>query len=630
MPTVETHAFQAETKELLDLVVHSLYTHEEIFLRELLSNASDALDKLRVEGLRDRSLAVDLEGLSIRIVTDPEARTLSVVDNGIGMSRAEVLENIGTIARSGTKAFSRALKEVKAAAGALPDFPDFIGQFGVGFYSSFMVADEVVLETRRAGEAKGVRWRSRGDGEYTLEDLEGAELGTRVTLHLKAKDPEDAAARDYTEGRVLRDLVRRYSDFLAYPITLEEGGKKSGEVLNSRKPLWTRSREEVKREEYVEFYRHLTHDWREPLETIHFKAEGASEYAALLYLPKERPFDLFDPAQPRSRVSLYVRRVFIMADCEELAPSWLRFVRGVVDSADLPLNVSRETLQANRQTAQIQKRLVRKVLETLGELLAERRAEYVEFWKHFGPVLKEGLWSDDAHREELARVALFASSAGEDLTNFSEYVARMPVAQTEIYALLAPDLEAARRSPHLEALRARDFEVLLFGDPVDEFVLQRLSEFEGRKIRRVERGDVDLGESGAPEERERLDKETAFAALLEAVRKSLAGKVEDVRFSKRLTESPACLVAGEHDLSPQMRRMMRDLGQSPPPERRALELNARHPLVEQLHALSTRPEDVARFDETCEVLLGLAQVSAGEAPSDPARFARLVAQVLGR
>jgi len=624
MPSNETFAFQAETKELLDLVIHSLYTNEEIFLRELLSNASDALDKLRFEGLRNRALEVDAAGLGIRLVPVRGARTLSVIDNGIGMSRQEVIDHVGTIARSGTKGFLETLKEAKDSPGTLPEL---IGQFGVGFYSAFMVADEVVLETRHAGEAKGVRWRSKGDGEYTLEDIEGAEFGTRVTLHLKPRDPDVPAARDYAEPRVLRELVRRYSDFLAYPITLEEDGKKPGEVLNSKKPLWTRPKEELKPEEYVEFYRHLSHDWREPLETIHFRAEGASEYTALLYLPKERPFDLFDPTQSRSHVNLYVKRVFVMADCEELAPPWLRFVRGVVDSSDLPLNVSRETLQANRQSAQIQKRLVRKVLEALGELLAKRREEYSAFWRNFGAVIKEGLWFDDENREEIARVALFATSAGDALTTLEEYVGRMPVKQKEIHVLCANDLEAARRSPHLEAFRAQGYEVLLFGEPVDEFVLQRLTEFGGRKLRRIERGDVELDEADAGERRE---KEKAFAKVLEAVRKELSEKVEDVRFSRRLTESPACLVAGEHDLPPQMRRMMRELGQSPPNEKRVLELNATHPLVERLHALSLEPGDVERFGATCEVLHGLALVSAGEAPSDPARFARLVAEALAR
>ncbi len=624
MPSNETFAFQAETKELLDLVIHSLYTNEEIFLRELLSNASDALDKLRFEGLRNRALEVDAAGLGIRLVPVRGARTLSVIDNGIGMSRQEVIDHVGTIARSGTKGFLETLKEAKDSPGTLPEL---IGQFGVGFYSAFMVADEVVLETRHAGEAKGVRWRSKGDGEYTLEDIEGAEFGTRVTLHLKPRDPDVPAARDYAEPRVLRELVRRYSDFLAYPITLEEDGKKPGEVLNSKKPLWTRPKEELKPEEYVEFYRHLSHDWREPLETIHFRAEGASEYTALLYLPKERPFDLFDPTQSRSHVNLYVKRVFVMADCEELAPPWLRFVRGVVDSSDLPLNVSRETLQANRQSAQIQKRLVRKVLEALGELLAKRREEYSAFWRNFGAVIKEGLWFDDENREEIARVALFATSAGDALTTLEEYVGRMPVKQKEIHVLCANDLEAARRSPHLEAFRAQGYDVLLFGEPVDEFVLQRLTEFGGRKLRRIERGDVELDEADAGERRE---KEKAFAKVLEAVRKELSEKVEDVRFSRRLTESPACLVAGEHDLPPQMRRMMRELGQSPPNEKRVLELNATHPLVERLHALSLEPGDVERFGATCEVLHGLALVSAGEAPSDPARFARLVAEALAR
>ncbi len=633
MPQAETFAFQAETKELLDLVVHSLYTNEEIFLRELISNASDALDKLRFASLKNRDLEADVSGLKIRLVPDPEQRVLQVIDNGIGMSRQELIDNIGTIARSGTKEFLAGLRRAKEEASALPELPQLIGQFGVGFYSSFMVAEEVELETRRAGESKGLRWRSRGDGAYTLEEIDKPELGTTVTLHLKRAAPDEPDARDYTQESVLRELVRRYSDFIAYPIELEiqseqEKGGKRVEVLNSQKPLWARPKEGIEPKEYAEFYRHLSHDWREPLETIHLRAEGAHEYTALLYLPKERPFDLFDPTQPRSRVHLYVKRVFIMADCEELAPPWLRFVRGIVDSADLPLNVSREMLQRSRQTAQIKKRIVRKVLDTFADLLEKRRDDYAGFWRAFGPIIKEGLYFDDESRAEIAEIALFASSQGPEPTTLAEYVARMPVKQRDIYVLLANDLETARRSPHLEAFKKEGFEVLLFADPVDEFVLQRLTSFQEKKIVRADQGAIDLGDEEG--KKERAAKEKELGDVLEAVRKELAGEVEAVRFSSRLTESPACLVAGEHGLSPAMRRLLREAGQDAPDEKPVLELNATHPLIARLFELSQKPEEVPRFADACQVLAGLARVSAGEVPKDPGGFARLVAQAFAR
>ena len=627
MPATETHAFQAETRQLLDLVVHSLYTHEEIFLRELISNASDALDKLRFEVLTESRAGEgesDLGELAIRLEVDPEARLLRVIDPGIGMSREEVIENLGTIARSGTKNFLEVLKAAEKTPSALPEL---IGQFGVGFYASFMVADEVELETKRAGEAKGVRWRSRGDGEYTLEDVDRDVCGTTVTLHLKPLESGDGeTSTDYTSTALLRGIVKRYSDFIEYPIEMEvgEGEDRKVEVLNSKKPLWTRPKSEITDEEYAEFYKHHTHDWHEPLETIHFKAEGTTEYTALLYLPKERPLDLFDPSQAKSRIHLYVKRVFIMADCEELAAPWLRFVRGVVDSADLPLNVSRETLQHDRRTRQIQSRVTRKVLDALKKLLADRREDYAAFWGAFGPVLKEGIYYDEENKEEVAGLGLFASTAGDGLTTLAEYVERMPVAQKELYVLLAPDLETARRSPHLEAASARGREVIFLTDPVDEFVLQRLTEFQERPLKRIDRGEVDFEDEDEKEEREAKEKE--LEPVLEAVRKELAENVSDVRFSSRLTDSPACLVGEEHDLSPQMRRILEETGQAVPETKRALELNASHPLTARLSELVDA--DYGRFGEACELVLGLALVAEGAAPKDPARFTRLVSDLL--
>jgi len=621
--TPETIPFQAETRALLDLVIHSLYTHEEIFLRELISNASDALDKRRVEALRDPALA-SAEEPAIQLAVDPDARVLCVVDNGVGMSRQEVVDDLGTIARSGTKRFLELLKEARAA-GEAADLPQSIGQFGVGFYSAFMVADEVVVETRRAGEEAGTRWSSAGRGEFTVEEVDKPSAGTTITLHLK---PRAEGEPDYADEVVLRGLVRRYSDFIQYPIRMElgEGEDRHEEVLNSRRPLWTRPRAEIGAEEHAEFYRHLTHGWGEPLEAIHFRAEGATEYTALLYVPKQRPFAPVDPLDRRSRVSLYVRRVFVMDDCDELLPAWLRFVRGVVESADLPLNVSRETLQHERRMAQIEKRLTRKVLDALAGVLRDRRDEYRAFWNSFGAVLKEGLWGDDVHREEIAGLALFATTAGEEPTTLQEYVERMPVAQREIWVLPAADLATARRSPHLEACAARGLEVLLLADPIDEFVLQRWTEYAGKPLRRIDRGELDLA---AGEEREELAaKRKELEPLLESVRKALAEAVADVRFSTRLTESPACLVGGDDDLSEPLRRFLEESGSAVPASKPVLELNAGHPLVARMAELEER--DHRRFGEACELLHGQALLSAGATPRDPKRFASLVADLLLR
>ncbi len=622
--TIETIPFQAETEELLELVIHSLYTNPSIFLRELISNASDALDKLRFEALTRPELTEGKEEPAIRLATDPEARILCVIDNGIGMSREEVVQNIGTIARSGTKKFIEALK------GNQEGTPELIGQFGVGFYSSFMVADEVVVETRRAGEEKGTRWTSTGRGEYTLEEIDKPAHGTTIMLHLKPLDEKREGGDqvpDFTQQWTVRETVKRYSDFIEYPIEMEvgEGDEAKVEVLNSRKPIWTRLRQDIEESEYNEFYKHLTHDWNDPLRTIHFKAEGTTEYTALLYLPSKRPLDLFDPNQAKSKIHLYVKRVFIMADCEELVPVWLRFVRGVVDSSDLPLNISRETLQHNRQMDRIQKRLTKKTLDTLGEMRDKDREAYNGFWDAFGGVLKEGLYYESEYKDQLSELALFETSAGKERCTLPEYVERMPVKQKEIYVLLAPDRAAAERSPHLEALRAEGYEVLFLVDAVDEFVLQRFEEYGGKKLRQIDRGEVDLGGEDTPEREER---EKALEPLLEAVRKELADEVEEVRFSKRLTESPACLVEGENSMPPQMLRFLKETGQPVPEQKRSLELNATHSLVQRLEALRGDEAQFARFSDYCHLLFGQALLAEGSPLSDPARFSKLLTELM--
>ena len=636
--TQETHAFQAEAKELLNLVIHSLYSHKEIFLRELLSNASDALDKLRIEALTDSSLMAGDEELAIRLDVDKEAKTLTISDNGIGMSHDELVSNLGTIARSGTKAFAAEMQKVKEAADKDPDaLPSLIGQFGVGFYSAFMVADEVTVESRRAGSDRGSRWQSSGAGEYTIEECDRAERGTTITLHLKPEDDSDERFQDFTEEWVLREVVRRWSDFVEYPIQLEvtrtegeDDDKKEVtklETLNSQKPLWTRPKAEITDEEYNEFYKHVSRDWNEPLSRVHFRAEGVHSYTALCYLPKQKGMELFDPSHLESKVSLYVRRVHITSECAELLPTWLRFVQGVVDSDDLPLNVSRETLQHNRQLAQIKKRLTKKLLDEIGRILKNDRKAFIEFWGEFGQVLKEGVWQEDGFRDEVAKLCVFPSSwsleheEDEDcrgFTTLSEYVGRMAEGQEKIWYLSGVDEKALKSSPHLE--RARGQEVLFFTE-VDEVAMSKLTEFEGHELIALDKGEAE----DTDEEKEQLEAaEKELAKLLKAVKKCLGDQVQDVRLTSRLTDSPACLVAGEGALPPQLAAMLRAQGQAVPEEKRVLELN---PDSELVKGLDGRRKD-KDFADTCELLLGQALLAEGSPLPDPARFAKLVAKRL--
>ncbi len=646
----QTLRFEAEVQKVLELVIHSLYTNKEIFLRELLSNASDALDKLRFQALREPALAAESERLGIVIETDPGPRVLRIADNGIGMTREELVENRGKIASSGTRRFLEEMKSRRAdAAGSDAVLPDLIGQFGVGFYSAFMVADRIVVETRKAGQAEGWRWSSSGDGSYVIEPAEGLARGTVVSLHLRPASEEEeekaAGKEDFLAEWRIREIVRRYSDFVEYPIQMEvereetpldEEGKpekdaaprkvRRVETLNSMKPLWARNRDQIERKEYDEFYHHLTHDWSDPLEVVHFKAEGSLDYTALLYLPRERSLDLFDPERSRSRLSLYVRRVLIMRECEELLPSWLRFVRGGVESADLPLNVSRETLQASPKVRQIRKRLVKKVVETLGELFERDRSAYEGFWKSFGAVIKEGIYHGEDEDGKLARLLLFESSRGAGPTTLPEYVERMPVAQKEIYTLVGPGRATVERSPHLEALRAKGAEVLFLVDPVDEWMLARLREFEGHPLRAIEKGDLDL--AGADEKRSREDKGKEYAELLGAVQQALDADVREVRFSTRLKESAAVLVGDEHAPSAHMERLLRHGGHALPARKRVLELNPDHPLLGGLKRLYDADSRSPRIGEYAVLLFGQALLAEGSPLPDPARFARLVTELM--
>jgi molecular chaperone HtpG len=612
----ERHEFQAEVRELLDLMIHSLYSHKDIFLRELISNASDALDKIRFEALSRPELASG--ELEITLEIDPAARTLAVHDNGVGMSRAEVVANLGTIARSGTREFLRAIREAKAAAA-----PELIGQFGVGFYASFMVADRITVVTRRAGAEEATRWESVGDGSYTLGAAERPAAGTSVTLHLKAQDEEDGL-NDYAQASVVKDIVKRYSDFVTYPIRLQ------GETLNSMKAIWARDKGAVTEDEYREFYKHVSHDWNDPLEHVSVHMEGSFEARALLYIPSKAPFDLHDREGGHRGLSLYVKRVFIMDDWRELLPPHLRFVRGVVSADDLPLNVSREILQKNRQIQAIRKYLVRRLLAALKEMREQRAERYRTFWAEFGAVLKEGLLGLEEEPERLLELVLAASTEGSALTSLGEYVARMKTGQPAIYYLAAASREAAERSPHLEAVRARGFEVLFFLDPIDELWLRMRRAFEGKPLASVSQGGVDLGagEDGKKEGAVPEEVGERFKDLLVALRAALQDEVRDVRVSERLTSSPACLVGEPGDLSAHVEELLRRSGREMPKVKRVLEVNPSHPLLTRLQAFHAGHAADERFRRYAELLLGQAILAEGGTLPDPAAFSRRLAELL--
>lgn len=626
-----THHFEAEVRQVLDLVIHSLYSQREVFLRELLSNSSDALDKLRHAALTQPGLMEEGETLGIFLDADVEAGLLKVADNGIGMTEKELVENLGTIASSGTRRFLDAMRENGGEQA-----PELIGRFGVGFYSVFMVADRVVVETRRAGEEQGYRWESAGDGEYSITEVPGLARGTVVTLQLKPSPPEadeEEDPRRFLSPWVLRELVRRWSDFVEYPIQMEverpaaeEGAEPTREIetLNTQRPLWTRPKDEITEEEYEQFFTHLA-GWGKPLETLHLKAEGTLEYQALLYIPEQVPFDLNDPSRARSRLSLYARRVRIQEECEELLPAWLRFVVGVVESSDLPLNVSRETVQSDKRIRQINKHLVRKVLETLGRLLREDREAYEGFWESFGTVLKEGVWggADEGHR--ISSLCLFRTSTSEGWRTLGEVTEGLEEG-APLGVLVAPDLETAKNSPHLEAWTAKGKEVVLLTEPVDEWMLQRLTEFEGHPVRSIDRGDSGLEDETDREAREK--RQEADKDVLEALRQGIEEQVSEVRYSSRLKDAVAVLVGEEGGFSSHTERMLRRAGHALPASRRVLELNPEHPLVKAVVRLHGVDAKSPRVEEAGLLLLGQALVREGQAPADPSRFAELVTSLL--
>ncbi|HOR28284.1 MAG: Chaperone protein HtpG [candidate division BRC1 bacterium ADurb.BinA292] len=642
--TAETFQFQTEARQLLDLMIHSVYSHKEIFLRELVSNASDALDKLRFEALTNESLKPLTHDLHIRLEPNATERTLTIHDNGIGMNRDELIRYIGTIARSGTAETMRLLREAQQEGLSA----ELIGQFGVGFYSSFMVADRVTLVTRRAGEEQAWRWESAGDGTYTIEEAERAEPGTSVTLHLKNPDEEDGL-EDFTREWVLRDTIRKYSDFVAYPIRMqvereeierdEEGKPKEGgerkkvvkdETLNSMKAIWLRPEKEVNADEYKEFYKHLSHDWSDPLAWFTLKAEGTQEFRALLYLPSRAPFDLF-MRDGQHGISLYIKRVFIMNDCKELLPEYLRFARGVVDSEDLSLNISRELLQRNRQIQVIRKRVTKKLLDELGAMMRDEREKYLQFWKEFGRVLKEGLFQDHEQRETLLRLAIFHSTHEDSAwTTLEDYVGRMKDGQDTIYYMTGESLEALKRSPHLEAFRDKGIEVLLMTDPVDEVWTQSVFEFKEKKFASAGKGEVELGgeEERKAAEEKRKEQAEGLKSLFEALRAPLQDHIKEVRLSSRLTRSPACLVGDQHDLSPQLEQLLRASGQAIPTVKRILELNPEHPILEKLKAIHQQDANDPRLGQYAELLYGQALLAEGGKLPDPAAFSKRIEELM--
>jgi molecular chaperone HtpG len=641
---VERHQFQAETKQLLDLMIHSLYTHKEIFLRELISNASDALDRLRFEALTAPELLGEDFEPRILLETDPEARTLTVSDNGIGMSRDEVVANIGTIARSGT----RELRERMAEGASGETLAALIGQFGVGFYSSFMVADRVTLETRRAGEDAATRWESTGDGQYTLTAADKPGRGTSITLHLKAPDPE-SGVEDYTDRWVLARIVRRHSDFVSYPIVyrgerdeLDSGpmGKQEAEadappvveekVLNSMKPIWNRPASEVTEEEYREFYKHISHELTEPMHYMTARAEGVFEYKALLFIPGRAPHDLYYHTSDTG-LRLYAKGVLIMERCPDLLPHYLRFLKGVVDSADIPLNISRQMLQQDRQVAQIRKWLTKKTLDVLQGIFDSDNEKYLKFWAQFGRAFKEGVSSDYDSRERILPLVLFESSADpERLTTLKDYVGRMKEGQQEIFYLTGESRRVVENSPHLEAVREKGFEVLYLVDPVDELVVQTLTEYEGKRLKSVGKGAFNLADEGEASQQELREKQEQAADMLKAIQQHLDEYIKDVRLTSRLTTSPVCLVGSDLDYSPHMERLLMKGKGGGPRQRRIMELNPAHEifLKFQKHYEAGEGARDALVGKYADLLLGYALLAEGSELPDPVRFNNSLAELM--
>jgi molecular chaperone HtpG len=641
--SAQTFEFKSEAQQLLDLMIHSLYSNKEIFLRELVSNASDALDKLRFEAITDKSLIAEGEALEIKVQADAEARTLTIDDNGVGMSRDEVVQNLGTIAHSGTKEFASRVKEASADADATESL---IGQFGVGFYSAFMAATEVEVLTRRAGETQATVWRSGGGGTFEIEDGERAGHGTTITLKLRDADP-DNGLQDFTQEWVVRQTVKKYSDFVTYPVQFlstreepkkdDEGEAVEGEfeivtewkMLNSMKAIWVRDPAEVTEEEYAEFYKHIGHDWEGPFERIQFRAEGTFEYRALLFVPDREPMDLFY-RDAKWGLQLYVKNVLIKERSEDLLPEWLRFMRGVVDSPDLSLNVSREILQQDRRVRQIKKKIIRKTVDALAAIQKDDAERYLSFWKKYGRVLKEGI-TDQDHKDRVKPLLWFQSSADpEAFVSLADYVARMKDGQEAIYYITGSSRTAVERSPHLEAFLDKGYEVLYLTDPVDEIMAGQLGDFDEKPLRSVGQGQVELGSEEEKKEAEEVRKgqEEAHKDLLEALQSTLEEHVKEVRLSNRLTKSAVCLVGEQGDLTPGLQKLLEQSGQAAPSSKRILEINPEHPLLAKMQAFFAADAKDTRIADFGHLLHGQALLAEGSALPDPVAFTQRVTDLM--
>jgi len=620
----ETLNFQAEAKQLLQLMIHSLYSNKEIAIRELVSNASDAEDKLRFQALNDSSLYEGDSELKIKIDYDKKHRTITISDNGIGMNREDIINNIGTIARSGTKEFLTQLSGDQAKDANL------IGQFGVGFYSSFIIADEVTLETRRAGSKEAFRWLSKGDGEFTIEAIDKKTRGTDITLSLKKDEDE------FLDDWRLREIVKKYSDHITLPIIMKKTDFKDGETIktdddetiNNASAIWARNKKDIKTEDYNEFYKSLSYDPEPPLTYFHNRVEGNQEYISLLYIPSKAPLDLYDNRERNQGVKLYVKRIFIMEATEKLMPQYLRFVKGVIDSSDLPLNVSREILQDSKAVEAIRSGTVKKILSSLGDMSKKKPEDYEKFWNEFGRVLKEGPAEDFTNKEKIAGLLRFASThdaSDKQSVAFDSYIARMKPEQEAVYYITADSFMAAKNSPHLEIFKKKGIEVLLLGDRVDEWLISNLTEFKGKKFQSIAKGDLDLGKLENESEKGKKKKiEEKAKTLIEQIKKSLGDKVKDVKVTHRLTDSPACLVVGENDISGNLERILKAAGQNTPDNKPILEINPEHKLIEKLQTF----EGTGDFDEYTSVIFDQAMLSEGAQLDDPVNFIKRINRFL--
>jgi len=636
----EKKEFKTEVQQLLDLVIHSLYSNKDIFLRELISNGSDAIDKLRFNALSDKELLKDQPDFRIKLYTDNDAKTLVIEDNGIGMTKDELEANIGTIASSGTRKFMEEAKK-----GNSPDNPELIGQFGVGFYSAFMVADKVTLKTRPAGSDESWTWESSGDGSYEITEGGREKNGTEITLSLK----EDC--RDYIVEFRLREIIKKYSDFVEYPILMditredpeldEEGKPKEGaekkvtiteETLNSMKAIWMRPKSEVKKDEYNEFYKHISHDYTDPLKIIHYSAEGTLEFKALLYLPSKAPFDMFQHEGVKHGINLYVKRVFIMDSCEALVPRYLRFVKGVVESNDLPLNVSREILQEDLIIKKIEKNVTSKILTSLKDMMKKSKEEYINFYKEFGKVIKEGIEVDPSNKDKIKDLLLFESSKTKpgEYVSLREYTERMLPEQKNIYFLTGDSRATIDNSPHLEVFKKKDVEVLFMTEPVDEFILPSFGEYSDKSLKSIAQGDIDLGTEEEKKIAEEQKKEVTgkYKKLIKKIEESLKEDVKEVRLSDRLTDSPSCLVTDEGDINPQMERIFAAMNQPVPEVKRILEVNPNHPVIEKMNKIFETDKKDSRVSDFSELLHNQALLTEGVAVKDPVRFSKLITDLM--